>query len=64
MSHWQIAEIDDDGDGKISADELRNFIERRAECGVSAGLISHMVTTLDRDGDGMVDAHELAAIVT
>jgi len=48
--------FDADGDGRISADELRE------SCGCTAAEAEEMVASADRDGDGFISLQELAAL--
>lgn len=54
-----FALIDVDGDGKISAAELKNMMSALGG-DISDEMAQHAVTTMDEDGDGLVSLHELA----
>lgn len=51
--------IDADGDGKISAAELKNLMNALG-AEISDEMAEHAVSTIDADGDGLVSLHELA----
>ena len=54
-----FALIDADGDGKVSAAELKNLMSALGG-DISDEMAEHAVSTIDADGDGLVSLHELA----
>ena len=55
-----FALIDADGDGKISAAELKNLMSVLGGGEISDEMAQHGVSTIDEDGDGLVSLPELA----
>ncbi len=53
MIHQAILEIDTDGDGCISAEDLEKFVEDKQHIHCH-GLIVQLMKTLDKDGDGLI----------
>lgn len=54
-----FALLDADGDGRISAAELKNLMSALGQ-EISDEMAEHAVTTIDEDGDGLVSLPELA----
>jgi Ca2+-binding EF-hand superfamily protein len=55
--------IDADGDGKITAAELRQLMEALGGH-VSEEQAAHAIRTIDQDGDGLVTLSELAGYLS
>lgn len=53
-------EIDQDGSGKINAEEFRKALEAGG-CQATLSEINDMITEADKSGDGMIDFKELCA---
>ena len=64
----KFAELDRNGDGKISAKELEQFLERwhtehaLDASDVSAKLLTHLMKIVDLDGDGAISMGELLGL--
>jgi calcium-binding protein CML len=58
-----FAAFDKDGDGRISAAELRLCMRAALGEGVSAGDAEALVASVDADGDGLLDAAEFARLL-
>ncbi|RLM80023.1 polcalcin Jun o 2 [Panicum miliaceum] len=60
-----FAEYDDDGDGGITAEELRRALRRLGLCGeeMAAERCAEIVVAVDRNGDGVISFDEFKAMM-
>lgn len=47
--------LDKDGNGVVSAQELRDVITSVGETSISGKIIQEIIKTCDKNGDGMID---------
>ncbi|XP_037469481.1 probable calcium-binding protein CML25/26 [Triticum dicoccoides] len=59
-----FAAFDTDGDGKVSASELRRCMEATLGDGVSEEEVVAVLATVDADGDGLLNQGEFSRLVT
>ncbi|CAL8090058.1 unnamed protein product [Calicophoron daubneyi] len=57
----RFGQLDKDGDGKITREEL---IEELKRSGLSANMVERMLSTYDSNGDGFVTAQEFVDTLT
>ena len=64
----RFGELDRNGDGKISAEELERYLEHwhaehaSGDSTVSAKLLTHLIKIVDLDGDGAISMGELVGL--
>ncbi|WP_084962363.1 EF-hand domain-containing protein [Thermoactinospora rubra] len=59
----EFARFDTDGDGLITAAEIRQVNEALGTKGLSDAEIEEMIKAADRDGDGRIQLEEFVALV-
>ncbi|WP_327086198.1 EF-hand domain-containing protein [Nonomuraea sp. NBC_01738] len=59
----EFARFDTDGDGVITAEEVRKVNEALGDHGLTAAEIEQFIESGDRDGDGRIGLEEFVALV-
>mgnify|MGYP001446107217 CR=1 FL=1 len=63
VARAEFERFDTDGDGLLTADEIRRANEALGGLGASEAEIEAFIASADRDGDGRVGLDEFAALV-